>query len=57
MAISTNELVILLAIEIEAWSTTLGIVCANELEGADANARNATIERLFAIFDTGTYLI
>ena len=53
MAIGTNELVILLAIEVEAGLATLGVICPYELEGADADAGDAAVERLFALLDAG----
>ena len=51
MTIGTYQLMILLAIEIEARLTTLGIIRANKFEATNANLRDTTIERLLALLD------
>jgi hypothetical protein len=44
MTIGTNELVVLLAIEVETGLATLGVICSYELKGADANVGDAAVE-------------
>ena len=51
MTIGAYQLMILLAIEVEARLTTLGIIRANKFEATNANLRDTTIERLLALLD------
>ena len=57
MAVGTNELVVLPAIEVEAGLSPLGVVCAHKLKGADADAGDAAVEQLPAFLDAGGYII
>ena len=68
VAIDANELVIALAIEVEAWGTarrrsvgssgyTIGSSGIYKLEGTDADACDATIKAVLAVLYAGTYLI
>ena len=50
MAIGTNKLVVLLSVEVET-------ILAFELERTDADAGNAAVERLLAVFNAGDYII
>ena len=57
VTVGADELVVALAIEVEAGGARRKTVgnsgCSAELEGTDANAGNATIERLLALLDAG----
>ena len=57
MTIGTYQLVILLAIKVEAWLASLSVVYADELKGADTNAGDASIETGLALLNAGGYLI
>ena len=53
MAVGTNELVVALPVEVEAWLAALGIVCSDEFEGTDADAADAAVEVFLSVLDAG----
>ena len=57
MTVGSYQLVIFLAIEVEAGLASLSIVRADEVERADANAGDATIQAGFTVLDAGGYMI
>ena len=57
MTVSTHQLLVLPAIEVEAGLATLGIVRSDELEGADAYLRDATVQAGFTLLDASGYTI
>ena len=57
MAVSTDQLVVALAVQVEAGLASLSIVGTHKLEGADADAGDAAVKRPLALHDAGGYMI
>ena len=57
MTVGTHQLVILLAVEVEAGLTALGIVRADKFEGTDAYLRDTSVQAGLTLFDAGGYIV